>query len=417
MGESAFSSPRVAAKTPPTSDLSRDLLIVDGHVHITNAVYIQGIDPWKVQTTGTFDYARARQGGLNVAFENIYIDDKYGNYNYAVKQACRLIETFYRVLDANHDKMELALRSSDIRRIVANGKMAVVMALEGGFDMEGDLDVLHLFYRLGARMIQFTSHDETNVLADPASPINGGEQKWNGISARAHEVIREMNRLGIIIDISHASETAKNEIIAVSQAPVVTSHNGLRHFCNGIPGNLSDQTLLALAAKGGLMGLHSAGWLISQKAFDWWKKGHWEPSASEPRPANLTWPLLRSPDREYGNYISELDAQTRDMWVNSWGFGRPWRENQEGAIRAGGPLPTIEDWADQVDYVVKLVGAEHISLGLDLMAGGLWLRDFDATKYRSLAEALTAKGYPPGTVREILGENWLRMLDSAKVPQ
>src|ERR1700691_4608876 len=93
VAESAFSGPRAAGMTQPTSDINNDLLIVDGHVHITTAVYIQGIDPWKVQTTGTFDYARAKLGGLNVAFENIYIDDKYDNYNYAVKQACRLIET------------------------------------------------------------------------------------------------------------------------------------------------------------------------------------------------------------------------------------------------------------------------------------------------------------------------------------
>ena len=150
-------------------DLHRDALVVDGHVHMVNAVVHQGIDPWKVQSTGTFDYARARQGGLDVAIEHLYIEDSYNHYNYTVKQACRLIEAFYRVLEANRERMELALNSQDVRRIVAHGKMAVVLALEGGFDMEGDLDVLRLFHRLGVRMVQFVNHDTTNALADAAA--------------------------------------------------------------------------------------------------------------------------------------------------------------------------------------------------------------------------------------------------------
>ena len=99
-------------------DLHRDALVVDGHVHMVNAVVHQGIDPWKVQSTGTFDYARARQGGLDVAIEHLYIEDSYNHYNYTVKQACRLIEAFYRVLEANRERMELALNSQDVRRIV-----------------------------------------------------------------------------------------------------------------------------------------------------------------------------------------------------------------------------------------------------------------------------------------------------------
>ena len=148
------------------SMLHDELIVVDGHVHMTNSVFHQGIDPWKPQSIGTFDYARAKQGGLDVAIEHLYVEDAYNKYNYTVKQACRLIETFYRVLEANEDRMELALTSQDVRRIVAQGKMAVVWALEGGFGMEGDLDVLRMFHRLGVRMVQFTHHDTTNALVD-----------------------------------------------------------------------------------------------------------------------------------------------------------------------------------------------------------------------------------------------------------
>ena len=402
--------PVARPKVPDALKLHREAIVVDGHVHLTNCVFHQGIDPWKTQITGTFDYARAKEGGLDVAIEHLYIDDSYNRYNYAVKQACRLIETFHRVVDSNPDKMELAVDSQDIRRIVADGKLAVVLALEGGIDMEGDLDVLRLFHRLGVRMIQITNHDTTNALTDA-----GRGEKWGGISPKGRAVIQEMNRLGIVIDISHASPEAKRQIIEASQAPVVTSHNGLQHFSSSM-GNISDKTLRDLAAKGGLMGLHSAGWILQQKSLDW---GYYRPRGSPPpewaKRASLKFEFFRPPI-DYGEYITQLDSLNRDLWLYRYGYGEPWRVRQRRAILQGAPLPTVEDWANQVDYVVGLVGAEHIALGLDLMSGGHWLRDFDATDYPRITEALVARGYSSDTVRKILGENWLRLLSAAKVP-
>ena len=115
---------RVDGQAIDAAKLHDEAIVVDGHVHIITPVFHQGIDPWKVQETGLWDYARAKQGGLDVVIHTVYIEDPYNNYNYAVKQAVRLIETFYQVLDANSDKMELALTSADVRRIVGGGKMA-----------------------------------------------------------------------------------------------------------------------------------------------------------------------------------------------------------------------------------------------------------------------------------------------------
>jgi membrane dipeptidase len=160
-------------------------LLVDGHVHITNRVYWEGIDPWEPQLIGAWDYARARQGGINVVIENI-APYGYSTYNTTVKQAGRLIETFHRVVEANPDKMELALTSADVRRIVASGKLAVILGIESGFDQEGDLDILRLWYRLGVRLIQFSSQ-VTNAYAD--SSIRG-EAKWGGINERQSTLLR-----------------------------------------------------------------------------------------------------------------------------------------------------------------------------------------------------------------------------------
>lgn len=391
-----------------TTALHDDAIVVDGHVHITNRVYWEGIDPWELQATGLWDYARAKQGGLDVVIEQVYLEDPYNNYNYAVKQAVRLIETFHRILEANQERMALALNAADARRIVGSGKTAVILALEGGFDMEGDLDVLRLFYRLGVRLVQFTSHNTTNAFVDAGL----GDQAWGGITDHGHAVVQEMNRLGIMIDISHASDAAQLEIIEASAAPVVASHHGLRHFSDS-PRSLSDAVLKALAAKGGLVGIHSSAGMLNQEFLDW---SGAQGLFSLDLPANqVDWlqNLIQPPSNDYGKYIKVLDAKMREDWTREYSV--PWRDLQQKTVDAGGPLPPEDNWATHVDYGVNLVGEDYIGIGLDMAAGGANIRDFDATSYPRLTEALVEKGYAPSRVRKILGENWLRVLDGAKV--
>ena len=391
-----------------TAVLHRGTIVVEGHAHVTNAVLTQGLDPWVAQPTGTIDFARAKLGGVNVIVEHLFVEDRYNDYNYAVKQACRLIETFYAVLEANPERMGLARTSAEAREIVADGRLAIILALEGGFDTEGDLDVLRLFHRLGVRMVQLTSHDTTNSLIDAYA----GERRWGGLSDQGRAVIREMNRLGVVIDISHATDEAKAQAIEASGAPVVTSHNGLRHFAQVI-GNLDDDLLTSLAARGGLVGLHSAGWIISQEAADWNERTaarRRTPGAPEPAPRT------RPPEVDYGEYVGSLDAQMRARWTDTWGYGTPWRQRHDEAVAAGAPLPTVQDWAEQVAWVVRLVGPDHVGLGLDLMAGGNWLRDFDAASYPRLTEALAGTGVADDTIVKVLGENWFRIFDAAGVP-
>ena len=402
---------RYLLRAQSTAALHEDAIVVDGHVHITNRVYWEGIDPWEAQTTGLWDYARAKEGGLDVVIEQVYLEDPYNTYNYAVKQAVRLVETFHRVLEANPERMELALTVADIRRIVEGGKTAVILALEGGFDMEGDLDVLRLFHRLGVRKVQFANHNTTNAFVDAGL----GDQAWGGITDHGRAVIQEMNRLGILIDVSHASDAAQLAIIEASAAPVVASHHGLRQFSNHTRA-LSDAVLTAMAAKGGLIGIHSSAGYLSQEFLDW--------QAGQSSAPEVDWlqDLIRSPSRDYGQYIATLDTEMRENWHHDKGhslagydFDVPWRELQQETIDAGGPLPTEEDWATHVDYAVNLVGEDYIGIGLDMMDGRANMRDFDATSYPRLTKALVDRGYVPERIQKILGENWLRVLDAAKV--
>jgi len=188
-------------------------ILADGHVHITDRVYFEGIDPWKQQPIGDWDYARAHAGGVNSVIESV-APYGYNTYNTTVKHTGRLIETFHRTIEAHRDKMELALTSADVRRITASGKVAVVLGIEAGFDQEGDIDILRLWYRLGVRVVQFASQ-VTTAFAD--SSVRGGA-KWGGINDRGRQLIAEMNRLGMLIDITHATEDAQRQIIERSLA-------------------------------------------------------------------------------------------------------------------------------------------------------------------------------------------------------
>ena len=162
------------------------------------------------------------------------------------------------------------------------------------------------------------------------------------------------------------------------------------------------------------MGLHSAGWLISQPAVDWNAQESSRRKAAAP--ALVPSPLERAAEVDYGDYITALDARMRDRWINMWGYGRPWRTTHDETVAKGAPLPTVDDWAEQMAYLVTLIGADHAGLGLDLMAGGLWLKDFDATSYPRLTEAMMKRGMAREEILKVLGENWLRAFETAKAP-
>jgi membrane dipeptidase len=382
--------------------LHKESIVIDGHVHVISRVFHEKIDPWKPQKTGLIDFARAWKGGVKVIIHALYIEDPYNRYNYTIKQACRLVEIFHQVLEANPTKMELALTSADVRRIVGKGKQAHILGIEGGFDMDGDLDVLRFFYRVGVRMIQFVHHRTTSAFADSY----GDEvQVWNGVNERGLNVIREMNRLGILIDVSHGTMLAQEQIVKESKAPVVASHVGAKHFSSH-PQNLSDELIQAIARKGGLIGVHGHGSFLNQRYWDWRRFQHetvdWRTESMK---------MERKPI-DYAQYIDKLDNLLHKEWCEgpTTFYGTPWKKTYP--ITA--PVPTIEDYIATVDYLIDLVGDDHVAIGLDLMFGTYWLKDFDATSYPRITKALVARRYRAKTIKKILGENWLRVLDSAR---
>ena len=386
-----------ATRPLDASALHKSALVFAGHEHITNRVYTEGINPWEPVRVGIWDYARAKQGGVKVVVENIWAEPAFQPYNMMTKQVIRLLETFYQTLDQHRDKMELARSMDDVKRIAASNKMAVILGLEAGWDLDGDLQVLRFLHRMGLRLSQFTTYTETSSYADGGS----GPAVWNGINDRGREIVREMNRLGIVIDVAHASEATQLAVIEASEAPVTDSHRGLRHFMKS-QGTMSDETLKALAKKGGVIGLHSSGAQISP-TYAAWLRG-------KTMPGNRQLPKLpfEKPRDDYARYSRELDAQVKERWLER--YRQPWTEQ----VPNEAPGPTLDEWVEQVDYVINLVGEDHVAMGFDQSRGGGYFRDFDATKYPDITAALVRKGYSEARIRKILGENWIRLFDAVQ---
>jgi membrane dipeptidase len=379
-------------------------IVMDGHVHITNRIYWENIDPWTPTRQG-WDFARARAAGVNCIIENIGTYG-YWNYNYSPKQALRLIDTLLRFSETHADRMGIALSPDDARRIIRSGRMAVFIGCESGFDHEGDPDVLEAFYRLGLRTVQFPTQTGFNAFSDSALAMTQGGQQpdhYNGINERGRRLIAKMNDLGILVDIAHATEAVQAQVIAASRAPVVASHETVRSVSGA---GLTDAMLKALAAKGGLVGIHGSATVVGKRYRQW--------LASNPAGAANAGkavfgmvgfqPSVTRPPGDHGEYIERMDSEFRERWRAL----ADWKEDPSATPF----LPTVDEWAEHVDYVIKLVGADHVAIGLDLVTGRSSV-PADPTGYPDLLAALR-RITTPANVRKIAGENWMRVFAEAK---
>jgi membrane dipeptidase len=323
------------------------------------------------------------------------------------KHILRMFETFHRFAEGHQDRMALALTVEEARRIVDSGRMAVFLSCESGWDQEGDLDVLRALYRLGLRAVQFSSQSGFNAFSDVQSGLPSGGAHWGGINDRGRALIEEMNALGILIDITHASTNAQSQIVEASQAPVVASHVTAAAVSGA--GGLSDDLIAKLAAKGGVMGIHGGSSSVGVRYKAW--------VAQNPqRAAQLSKAIGdmvqyrpsfgRTPDdSNYGDFIGRFDQESRER---TQAVFVPYVDPPDAAAA----VPTPDEWAQQVDHVIGLVGPEHVGIGLDMFGGRSGVPQ-DASGYPLLVEAIgrvTARK----NVELITGENWLRVLEQVQ---
>jgi membrane dipeptidase len=286
-------------------------------------------------------------------------------------------------LEKHRDQIELARNATEIERVNRAGKIAAFVDLEGGFDLDGDLGVLRNLYRLGLRSAMLSSHNFTNNFADSCC----APARWNGINDHGRAVIREMNRLGMVINVAHASNEAILQAAEISRDPVLYSHGGSRHFVD-TQRNITDEAAKKVAAKGGVIGLQFGNTFSNRKYYDWRQQG---------KPFGDISGMLK----QYGAYET---IQALDLAVGKKYPSQPEPAPEE--MRMG-----MNQLVEVIDYWIGLVGEDHVSLGSDFDGGPLPPRGMrDIGDYAQIVEALLRKGYSEQRVRKVLGLNLLHLV-------
>ena len=333
------------------------------------------------------DYPRMVEGGLDGGFWVIYMAQgplTLEGYREIRDTALIRAMSIHKMVAAHPDKFELALTSSDAARIHASGKKIVYIAMENSYELGEDLSLLDTFYKLGVRMAG-PVHNGTNQLADSTNPGELG-MKWGGLSPLGREYVKRANALGIVLDGSHASDAAIDQMIELSATPIILSHHGADAL-NEHPRNAPDALLKKLAAKGGVIHMNALGAFIKPL-----------PQSKE-RTDALT--ALRN---KWGN-PNLLEAGRYEQYLDeSNAIDRRFPENRA----------TFEDYMSQVLYTIKLVGVDHVGFGADWDGGGGLDGFRDVTALPKITERLLREGYTEADLAKMWGGNVIRLLKAAE---
>jgi membrane dipeptidase len=356
--------------------------IMDGHVHMINRQFYLGGDISDQYHDGQVDLPRMRKGGVNALFFSIYTSDDYYANRFEWKQTMMLMDLALRQLEKNQDQIELALNASDIERIYKSGKIAAFLHLEGAFDLDGDLGLLRNLYRLGVRTTMLVAHNSTNHFADSC----GSNGKWAGITAHGIEVIQEMNRLGMVIDLAHASDATIQQAVAASRDPLLYSHGGSRYFVN-IARNISDESVKAIAARGGVIGLQFGNSMNNPNYVEWLAK-HKMAHPAAPSKHTTTFTKIEA---VHAAVAKEYPPRPADI-------------PEEVRMPADQMVCVLDHW-------IELVGEDHVSLGSDLdgwpaLAKGM----HDIGDFPVVIAAMRDRGYSDERIRKVAGLNLLRII-------
>ncbi len=364
--------------------LQRNSLVFDAHIHAIERVFYHGGDIGERKSDGQFDLPRARQGGLGAMFFSFYVTEDYYPGRFETKQALRLIDACINQIHANSGTIEIALNASDIQRIHAARKIAAVLDIEGSFDLDGDPALMRDFYRLGLRSMQLCAHNWQSNFADSCC---SGTLKWHGLNDRGRAWVREANRLGMVINVSHASDDAISQAVDTSSDPVVATHHGLRQV-NEIPRNMPDWLMKKIAAKGGVIGFQIGNEFHNRKVFDWVTQHAGKPF----------WDTNEIRDRGVPSSILDVDKLAAPKFP-----------------MLGSTVPddlklTVDEWVAVIDRAVAIVGEDHVALGTDFDGGPTPPRGMrDVSDLPLITAAMLRRGYSEERIQKFLGGNLLRV--------
>jgi membrane dipeptidase len=347
-------------------------LVLDTHIDVTPKLQTD----WKFtdrHDTGHIDLPRMKDGGLNGLFFSIYMSGTITGPK-AVNDALQRIAAVHKLAEDMPDAVMLCTTAEDVRRAHKSGRIAALMGMEGGHMINNSLPVLSMYAALGVRYLTLT-HSVNTDWADSS----GDTPKHNGLTDFGRDVVRELNRLGVMVDISHVADKTFFDALEISKAPMIASHSSCRAI-SGHPRNMTDEMIKALAARGGVIQINYLDSFI---------------------------------DPDLYAYSLKTREASRELMQKP---GGPSRENfakvREELAKQFGPAPKAswERIVEHIDHAVKLVGADHVGLGSDFDGGSMPVGMEDCAQLPKITEALLRKGYKEADIRKILGENTARLL-------
>jgi membrane dipeptidase len=358
-------------------------IVLDTHDDTTQRFFSKDYDLGKRNPDGHVDIPRMREGGMNAIFFSIWIDGRIMGPP-AVEKALDQIDAVHENVKKYSKDMVFARTAEEVRQAHAHGKIAALMGVEGGHMIGNDIRVVRIFADLGVRYMTLT-HFYNDEWADSSTD----KPAHNGLTDFGKEVVREMNRQGIMVDISHVSDKTFYDALEVSKAPLIASHSSCRALCNHVR-DMSDDMIKALAAKGGVIQINYEKSFIDQAYKDAY-------------------------DRETGGVVEHMSAITKSCNNDEGCISKELAKLQQ-KLTAEGKLPHVswERIIDHIDHAVKLVGAEHVGLGSDFDGADMPEGMEDCSKLPKITEALLRKGYSESDIRKILGENTLRVMEQAE---
>jgi membrane dipeptidase len=360
-----------------------DRFVMDGHVHMINRQFYLGGDIGESYPDGQVDLPRIRKGGLSAIFFSLFSQEIYYGNRYEVTHTLRLMDLALRQIQQNHDRIEIAYTASDLERIHKAGKIGAFLDLEGGFDLDGDSSVLRNLYRLGLRSAMLVAHNYTNEFADSCC----APPRWHGINARGREVIHEMNRLGMVINVAHGSDETIQQATDASTDPVLYSHGGSRAIVD-TGRNITDEAARKVAAKGGVIGVQFGNTFNNPEYYAWVQKGRPYGNFS-PVPAHFSQP----------ESIADVDRRAAKAYPD-----RPVDAPDQYRMPVDQLLVTLEHW-------IGVVGEDHVSLGSDFDGGPPLAKGMhDLGDYPQVLAAMEKRGWSEDRIRKVAGLNLLRLI-------
>lgn len=374
--------PAFAADAPQAArKLAQDALIVDTHIDAPGILTDKWADLGLQQDDREFDYPKARAGGLDVAFMSIYTSHGQDNDGSAWQVANAMIDGVEALVQRHPDKFAILTSPRDSQRLLRGGRVLLPLGLENGAPLGDKLGNVQFFFDRGVRYVTL-AHSGNNRISDSSYAL---QKTWNGLSPFGRDVVGEMNRLGMMVDVSHLGDASAREAIALSRVPVIASHSAFRHFTPGFERNISDELAKAIADKGGVVQIPFGTAFI------------------DPASAADTQAHFRAIN-DFDQRNAALKAQgkpleSREAFNKAWDAAHPVRPSSLAQV------------LDQIDYGVKLIGVDHVGIGSDFdgVGGELAAELKTVADFPNLVAGLQQRGYGDADIRKILGGNLMRV--------